>query len=61
MAKEMTLADHAEAWWREQGNRVSRRDTKAWQRMYERWVAWAFSDLHGKEQASRRRSRRLMS
>ncbi len=61
MAKEMTLADHAEAWWQEQGKRVPRQDTKAWRKMYERWVAWAYSDLHGKEQAPRPRSKWLMS
>lgn len=41
----MTLADHAEAWTREQGRKVPRRNTKAWQRMYERWVRWAFADV----------------
>ena len=31
MAKEMTLADHAEAWWREQGHEVPARDSDEWQ------------------------------
>jgi hypothetical protein len=62
MAKEMTLAEHAEAWWRKKGKRVPRRDTKAWQRMYETWVEWAFSDLRGeKTHRRRRRSKQLMS
>jgi hypothetical protein len=38
---EVALADHAEAWWREQGQEVPRRDTDKWRRMYEAWVAWA--------------------
>jgi hypothetical protein len=32
---EMTLADHAEAWWREMGEKLPRRDTDEWRRMYE--------------------------
>ena len=43
----MTLADHAEYWWREQGRDVPPRGSAAWQAMYETWVEWAFSDLHG--------------
>jgi hypothetical protein len=42
----MTLADHAEAWWQEQGKEVPVRNTDQWQQMYETWVEWAFSDLH---------------
>ena len=49
MASEMTLADHAEAWWKEQGNEVPPRGTNEWQQMYEAWVEWAFADLHGEE------------
>ena len=41
----MTLAQHAEAWWREQGKEVPPRDTREWQEMYEQWVAWAFNKL----------------
>ncbi len=52
-----TLAEHAEAWWREQGKEVSRRNTKEWQRMYETWVAWAFSDLHGQDKPRSRKRR----
>ncbi len=61
VAREMALADHAEAWWREQGKVVPARDTDQWQEMYEAWVEWTFSDLHGKEQSPRRQSKRLMS
>ena len=42
---EMTLADHAEAWQKEQGKEVPPRGTKQWRKMYETWVEWAFSDL----------------
>ena len=51
MAKvaEMTLADHAEYWQREQGKQVPARDTKEWQEMYETWATWAFSNLRGEE------------
>jgi len=41
----MTLAEHAEAWWREQGKKVPRRNTKKWKKMYEKWVAFAFKDF----------------
>jgi hypothetical protein len=50
----MTMADHAEAWWREQGKEVPSRDTDEWRRMYETWVAWAFADLHDQEKPRRR-------
>jgi hypothetical protein len=46
---EMTLADHAEAWQREQGKEVPAHDTDEWKAMYEAWATWAFSDLHGEE------------
>lgn len=45
VGKEMTLADHAEAWWEEQGNRVPKRDTAEWGAMYEQWVEYAFEDF----------------
>jgi len=41
----MTLAEHAEAWWREKGRRVPKRDTPQWDTMYETWVEWAFKDF----------------
>jgi len=39
---EMTLAEHAEAWWREQGRKVPKRNTKKWREMYEKWIRFAF-------------------
>jgi hypothetical protein len=41
----MTLADHAEAWCREQGKEVPPPDSAEWQTMYEQWVAFAFQDF----------------
>jgi hypothetical protein len=38
----MTLADHAEAWWRESGKEVPPRETAAWREMYESWIGFAF-------------------
>ncbi len=46
---EMTLADHAEAWQREQGREVPVRGTDDWQAMYEAWATWAFADLRSEE------------
>lgn len=40
--KEMTLADHAETWWREKGNTVPARNTKEYNSMYEEWIKFAF-------------------
>jgi len=42
---QMTLADHAEAWTREQGQPVPERDSAEWRAMYEKWIAWAFQDF----------------
>jgi hypothetical protein len=39
---ELTLADHAELWWKEQGNIIPERNTKEWQLMYEAWIEFAF-------------------
>lgn len=47
----MTLADHAEAWYRERGKKVPLRGTPAWMRMYRRWARWAFARLHEKEES----------
>ena len=44
-ADEMTLADHAEAWWSKQGNIVPARETSEWTTMYEKWVEFAFADF----------------
>ena len=45
MKTEMTLADHAEAWTREQGKQVPARNTPEWETMYEKWVEFAFADF----------------
>ena len=45
LRKEMTLADHAEAWHSEKGNKVPKRNTKAWGEMYKKWVNYAFGDF----------------
>ncbi len=42
---EMTLADHAEAWWRESNNIVPNRGTPEWDNMYEQWIDFAFADM----------------
>ena len=41
-----TLADHAEAWARDQGEVIPDRDTREWRRLYEEWAEWAFADFH---------------
>ncbi len=43
--KELTLADHAEAWYREQGNAVPAKGTPEWSEMYLLWHAFAFRDF----------------
>jgi len=40
--QDVTLGEHAEAWWSEQGRKVPRRNTKAWNNMYGNWVNYAF-------------------
>ena len=42
---EATLADHAEAWWREQGKVVPPKNTEEWDDMYRQWVDFAFADF----------------
>lgn len=42
---DMTLAQHAEAWWTEQGKTVPPAGTPAWTKMYEEWHAFAFADF----------------
>ena len=41
----MTLAQHAECWWREQGNSVPPRPTSEYDAMYEAWIVFAFADF----------------
>lgn len=43
MASEMTLQEHAEAWWREQGKSVPERGTPEHGGMYRKWCDYAFS------------------
>lgn len=41
----MSLADHADAWWRERGAEPPPRTDMAWQSYYEEWHAWAFAGI----------------
>lgn len=43
--KEMTFADHAEAWTREQGIDVPERGTEEWYKMYHKWHSFAFQNF----------------
>lgn len=45
MSGDLSLADHAEMWWKEQGKEVSARGTEEWQNMYEQWIEYAFGDF----------------
>lgn len=42
---DITLAEHAEAWWKEKGKKVPTKGTKEWKKMYETWANWAFSNM----------------
>ena len=42
---ELTLADYAEAWHRDRGIAVPKRETAEWLEMYERWVDYAFENF----------------
>ena len=42
---EITLSDHAEAWWREKGNIVPEKNTQEWEKMYALWVEYAFKTI----------------
>jgi hypothetical protein len=39
---DLTLGEHAEAWWAEQGNPVPPRECAAWRAMYAIWIDYAF-------------------
>lgn len=39
----MTLAEHAEAWWGEQGQMIPPRKSAEWNAMYTRWIEFAFA------------------
>ncbi len=45
LGENATLAEHAEAWWREQGKEVPPANTRAWVDMYEKWIEFAFSEF----------------
>ena len=49
--KDLTLADHAELWARENGLDVPERETAQWAKMYERYIEWAFADFAELEDA----------
>jgi len=42
---DMTLEQHAEAWWTQQGRAVPARKSKAWDVMYAQWIEFAFRDF----------------
>ncbi len=42
MSEELTLAQHAELWYAEQGKVVPQRDTSEWDDMYTEWIEFAF-------------------
>ena len=44
-----TLADHAEAWLRERGQTVPRRNDPSWPGLYHEWVRFAFEGLRRAE------------
>lgn len=44
-SKEMSLLEHAEAWWQEQGNIIPDKNTIEHKEMYEKWVEFAFQDF----------------
>lgn len=41
----MTLADHAKAWWTEQGRIVPPRDSPEFTVMYAAWIEYAFEGI----------------
>jgi len=43
------LYEHAEMWWEKQGNTVPYKGTKAYKKMYNRWIAFAFTDMMDKD------------
>lgn len=43
--EEITLAEHAEEWWKEKGNTVPDKDSQEYSDMYEKWCNFAFSDF----------------
>ena len=43
--KKVTLADHAELWWKGKGHKVPKKGSKSYKSMYEKWVGYAFKDF----------------
>ena len=43
--KQMTLAQHAEAWMQETGHTIPAWGTKEWTRSYEEWIEYAFAGV----------------
>ena len=41
----ITLIEHAEMWWFEQGNLIPMRNSPESQVMYEQWIEFAFQDF----------------
>lgn len=41
----MSVADHAEAWWQEQGNEIPTYPSIEWNKMYEKWIDYAFEGI----------------
>jgi hypothetical protein len=43
---QLTFAEHAEAWWTEQGKIVpANHNSQEWHDMYEKWAEFAFRDF----------------
>ncbi len=45
---EKSLGDHAEAWWKEQGQTVPSEGSPEYEAMYSRWYVYAFHNFDGK-------------
>ncbi len=43
-SQDTTMAEHAEAWWSEQGKEIPPTNTPEWKSMYEEWIEFAFSE-----------------
>jgi hypothetical protein len=43
----LTLGDHAELWWQEQGRKLPARNTPEWVAMYKAWHKFAFQGFRG--------------
>ncbi len=41
----MTMKEHAIEWWREQGHEIPDLDSPEWERMYAKWVDFAFQNM----------------